>query len=196
MVRIAVPLGSILACLMARTDLPGRNWLEPLILIPVFVSALVLSFGYVFALGPAGGLGWGFGAALGIKLATPDAFVVATLGDGAYMFANPMVGHWVAANHKLPILTIVFNNSLYGAVRGATMSMFKDGVAGEDGGRFMADLSPSPAFEAAVKAQGRHGDGSKPANDVPAGCRHLVFATLMASMSRCQRRCKNPHIAG
>ena len=62
------------------------------------------------------------------------------LGDGAYMFANPMVAHWVSDVHKLPILTIVFNNSLYGAVRGATMSMFKDGVAGEDGGRFMADL--------------------------------------------------------
>ena len=54
MVLIAVPLGSVLAFLMARTDLPGRNWLEPLILIPVFVSALVLSFGYVFALGPVG----------------------------------------------------------------------------------------------------------------------------------------------
>jgi iron(III) transport system permease protein len=54
MVLIAVPFGSILAFLVARTDLPGRNWLEPLILIPVFVSALVLSFGYVFALGPVG----------------------------------------------------------------------------------------------------------------------------------------------
>ena len=45
-----------------------------------------------YALGPAGGLGWGFGAALGAKLAAPDKLVVATLGDGAYMFANPMVG--------------------------------------------------------------------------------------------------------
>ena len=81
--------------------------------------------------------------------------MVATLGDGAYMFANPMVAHWVSDVHKLPILTIIFNNSLYGAVRGATMSMFKDGVAGEDGGRFMADLSPSPAFEAAVQGAGR-----------------------------------------
>ena len=44
------------------------------------------------------------------------------MGDGAYMFANPMVAHWVSDVHKLPILTIVFNNSLYGAVRGATMS--------------------------------------------------------------------------
>ena len=57
--------------------------------------------GTLFALGPAGGLGWGFGAALGAKLAAPDAFVVATLGDGAYMFSNPMVGHWVAAKHEL-----------------------------------------------------------------------------------------------
>ena len=51
----------------------------------------------LFALGPAGGLGWGFGAALGAKLAAPEKFIVATLGDGAYMFANPMVGHWVPA---------------------------------------------------------------------------------------------------
>jgi acetolactate synthase I/II/III large subunit len=73
------------------------------------------------------------------------------------MFSNPMVSHWVSDVHKLPILTIIFNNSLYAAVRGATMSMFKDGVAGQDGGRFMADLSPSPAFELAVQAQGGHG---------------------------------------
>ena len=82
------------------------------------------------------------------------------------MFANPMVAHWVSDVHKLPILTIVFNNSLYGAVRGATMSMFKDGVAGEDGGRFMADLSPSPAFEAAVKAQGGHGERVEKASEL------------------------------
>ena len=50
--------------------------------------------------------------------------------------------------HKLPILTIIFNNSRYGAVRGATLSMFKDGVAGEDDGRFMADLDPSPRIRA------------------------------------------------
>jgi acetolactate synthase I/II/III large subunit len=121
--------------------------------------------GTLFALGPAGGLGWGFGAALGIKLAAPDAFVVATLGDGAYMFANPMVGHWVAANHKLPILTIVFNNSRYGAVRRATLSMFKDGAAGEDDGRTLADLGPSPAYEAMAQAQGAYAERvEKPAD--------------------------------
>ena len=108
-----------------------------------------------YGLSAAGGLGWGFGAALGAKLAAPEKLVVATLGDGAYMFSNPMVAHWVSDVHKLPILTIIFNNSRYGAVRGATMSMFKDGVAGETQGRFMADLDPSPAFEKAVADAGR-----------------------------------------
>ncbi len=123
--------------------------------------------GTLFALGPAGGLGWGFGAALGAKLAAPDAFVVATLGDGAYMFSNPMVGHWVAAKHELPILTIVFNNSRYGAVRRATLSMFKDGVSGEDDGRTLADLDPAPPYEAMAQAQGAHAERVENPADLP-----------------------------
>ncbi|MCE1244225.1 iron ABC transporter permease [Oryzomicrobium sp.] len=54
MALIAVPLGGALAFIMARTDLPGRRWIEPLLLVPVFVSPMVLSFGYVVAAGPVG----------------------------------------------------------------------------------------------------------------------------------------------
>ena len=57
-----------------------------------------------------------------------------------------------------PILVVVFNNSRYGAVRRATLSMFKDGAAGEDDGQFLADLSPSPPFEELARAQGAHGE--------------------------------------
>jgi acetolactate synthase I/II/III large subunit len=123
--------------------------------------------GTFYSLGPAGGLGWGFGAALGAKLASPDSLVVSTQGDGSYMFANPMVGHWVAAKHALPILTIVFNNSRYGAVRRATMSMFKDGVAGENEGRTLADLDPAPAYEAMAQAQGAHAERVDKPADLP-----------------------------
>jgi acetolactate synthase-1/2/3 large subunit len=111
-----------------------------------------------FGVSAAGGLGWGLGAALGAKLAAPDKLIVATLGDGAYMFANPMVGHWVGQKFDLPILTVIFNNSRYGAVRRATLSMFKDGASGEDDGQFLADLSPSPPFEEFVRSQGGHGE--------------------------------------
>jgi len=123
--------------------------------------------GTFFSLGPAGGLGWGLGAALGAKLAAPDELIVATLGDGSYMFANPMVGHWVSAVHKLPILTVVFNNSRYGAVRRATLSMFKDGAAGESDGRTLADLDPSPPFEEMARAQGAHAERVEKPADLP-----------------------------
>jgi len=54
MVVIAVPLGALLAFLMVRTDVPGKKYLEPLLLIPIFVSAVVIAFGYVVAVGPVG----------------------------------------------------------------------------------------------------------------------------------------------
>ncbi|CFQ31207.1 iron ABC transporter permease [Yersinia mollaretii] len=54
LVVIAIPLGGILAFLMVRTDLPGRRIIEPLILVPIFVSPMVLGFGYVVAAGPVG----------------------------------------------------------------------------------------------------------------------------------------------
>lgn len=54
MTLVAVPLGALLAFLLVRTDLPGGRWLEPLILAPMFVSSIVLAFGFVIALGPVG----------------------------------------------------------------------------------------------------------------------------------------------
>src|SRR5258706_891575 len=51
---IAVPLGALLAFVMERTDLPLKRWFEPLILVPSFVSPMVLSFGFVVAAGPVG----------------------------------------------------------------------------------------------------------------------------------------------
>lgn len=123
--------------------------------------------GTFFGLSPAGGLGWGLGAALGAKLAAPDRLMVATIGDGAYLFANPTVCHWVAEHHGLPVLAIVFNNSRYGAVRRATLAMFRDGAAGEDDGRFLADLDPSPPYDAVVRALGGHGERVERPEDLP-----------------------------
>src|SRR5256714_359391 len=54
MVVIALPLGAALAFLLTRTDLPAQRAIEVLVLIPVFVSPMVLAFGYVVAMGPVG----------------------------------------------------------------------------------------------------------------------------------------------
>src|SRR5438552_11318163 len=54
MVIIALPLGAALAFLLTRTDLPAQRSIEVLVLIPVFVSPMVLAFGYVVSMGPVG----------------------------------------------------------------------------------------------------------------------------------------------
>jgi len=54
MVAIALPMGAALAFLLTRTDLPAQRTIEILVLIPVFVSPMVLAFGYVVAMGPVG----------------------------------------------------------------------------------------------------------------------------------------------
>lgn len=54
MVAIAVPLGAALAFLLTRTDVRFRKALEVLVLVPMFISAIVLAFGYTVSVGPSG----------------------------------------------------------------------------------------------------------------------------------------------
>jgi iron(III) transport system permease protein len=54
MLGIALPLGSLFAFLLVRTDTPGRRWLEPFMLAPMLTSPVVLAFGYLIAAGPVG----------------------------------------------------------------------------------------------------------------------------------------------
>jgi benzoylformate decarboxylase len=57
-------------------------------------------------------LGWGMSAAIGAKLAQPNRQVVATLGDGAFMFGGP-TPLWSQARYSVPITNIVLNNFSY-----------------------------------------------------------------------------------
>ena len=114
--------------------------------------------GSYYYLPPAGGLGWALPAALGARLARPDRTVVATVGDGAYMFANPAACHHAAAKHGLPVLTIVANNSSWGAVDYATQAVYPEGVAVARRERRFSDLSPAPAYEQYCIASGGHGE--------------------------------------
>jgi acetolactate synthase-1/2/3 large subunit len=84
------------------------------------------------------------------------------------MFSNPTVGHWVSQKHNLPILTVVFNNSRYGAVRNSTLAMFKDGTSGETDGRELADLDPAPPYDEMAKAQGAHAERVESPAELPA----------------------------
>ena len=131
--------------------------------------------GGLFAVSSAGGLGWGFPASLGAKLASPGKLVLSVLGDGAYMFANPIACHYVAQMQNLPVLTVIYNNALYGAVRRATLDMYGKGVAAEADGRLLADL-PAPSFEKIVAAHDGHGERVERPADLPAALRRAADA--------------------
>jgi benzoylformate decarboxylase len=68
-----------------------------------------------FSNSSGGYLGWGLGAAIGAKLASPHRRVVACLGDGSSMFG--IQGLWTLAKYRVPLLMIVFNNRAYMAVK-------------------------------------------------------------------------------
>ena len=131
--------------------------------------------GSLYAVSSAGGLGWGFGASLGAKLAAPNRMVLSVLGDGAYMFANPTACHYIAQMQKLPVLTVIYNNALYGAVRRATLDMYGAGTAAEADGRLLADL-PAPNFEKIVSAHDGHGERVERPADLPAALKRAADA--------------------
>lgn len=114
--------------------------------------------GRYFGNASAGGLGWGIGAALGAKLASPDKTVICALGDGAYMFGNPSAGHYVSEAMKLPVLFVIANNARWAAVHRSTLATYPKGHAAALKAPPFATLEPSPRFEHVVRASGGHGE--------------------------------------
>jgi iron(III) transport system permease protein len=51
---LATSIGTFMAVVLTRTDVPGRGWLNNLLLIPFYVSPLVLAFAWAIVYGPAG----------------------------------------------------------------------------------------------------------------------------------------------
>jgi acetolactate synthase-1/2/3 large subunit len=117
----------------------------------------------------AGGLGWGMGAALGAKLASPDKTVICAVGDGAYMFGNPTAAHYVSEAMRLPVLFVIANNARWAAVHRSTLSIYAQGHAASMKTPPFATLEPSPRFEHVVQASGGHGERvSEPKELMPA----------------------------
>ena len=103
-------------------------------------------------------LGWGLGAALGAKLASPDSTVVTLVGDGTFIFGCPIPTLWAANVYRAPFLCIIFNNKMYSAP--------KLGVRGADGGQSFSektglwigvDINPPPDYALIGQACGAYG---------------------------------------
>jgi acetolactate synthase-1/2/3 large subunit len=134
--------------------------------------------GTFFSVGAAGGLGWGLGTALGVKAAVPDDLVICTVGDGAYMFGNPLPAHYVAKAEKLPILTVVFNNEMWGAVKRNTREVYPDGFAAKSNREPLTYFEPGTRYEKAVEAVDGYGERVEDPAKLPAAIDRALTAMV------------------
>ena len=100
----------------------------------------------------SGGLGWGVPAAIGAKLACPSRRVIACVGDGSFLFANPLSCFHTMNTFHVPILIIVLNNAAWNATRRAAYNMYPDGSAARNESPVLTDLSPQLPFSAVAEA--------------------------------------------
>ena len=108
--------------------------------------------------GASSGLGHGMGVALGAKLADREKLVIGTHGDGSYMFNSPISAHYVSAEQELPILTVIFNNQKWQAVRGAALSLNPDGYAAKANQPPLMYFTVDQHYERAVEVSGGYGE--------------------------------------
>ena len=138
------------------------------------VSAQIMRTRPGSAIGFAGGgLGSSSGTALGIKLARPEASVVQMVGDGGFYFGNPSSVYAVSKQYKLPIFTVLFDNSGWSAVKEATLRVYPEGEA-KATNEFNALLAPDVEFAKICEAAGGYGERVADPGEVPAAIRRCL----------------------
>jgi acetolactate synthase-1/2/3 large subunit len=120
-----------------------------------------------------GGLGWSGGMALGAKLAAPDRMMVQICGDGGFYFGNPTSVFAISQQYKLPILSIVLDNTGWNAVKQSTLRVFPEGEA-KTTNEFEAELAPHVDFAKVGEAFGAHAERLSDPAEVPAALARCV----------------------
>jgi acetolactate synthase I/II/III large subunit len=98
--------------------------------------------------GPFGCLGTGAGYAIAARLAHPSSQVVLLLGDGAAGFSLMDIDTLV--RHRLPVVVVVGNNSVWGLEKGPMRMIYGYDVA--------AELAPRTRYDEVVRALGGAGE--------------------------------------
>lgn len=119
-------------------------------------------------------LGWGIGAATGAKLAAPERLVVCSIGDGAVMYSAS--GFWSQARYGIPVLTVVWNNHNYQAVRlGFHRYGGKMAANGQFAGMYLGD--PDIDFVKLAESQGVKGEKATTPGELEAALKRGIQAT-------------------
>lgn len=99
------------------------------------------------------GLGFGYPAALGAKLANPDSPVVCLTGDGGFQFNMQELG--TAAQHDIPTTVVIFNDNAWGILKERQKGIGTD--LESYGGRVYGTELTNPDFVKIFEAYGFKG---------------------------------------
>jgi acetolactate synthase-1/2/3 large subunit len=111
--------------------------------------------------------------ALGAKLAAPERMMVQICGDGGFYFGNPTSVFAIAQQYKLPIFTVVLDNSGWNAVKQSTLRVYPEGEA-KTANEFEAELAPNVDFAKVGEAFGAYAEKLSDPADVPAALARCV----------------------
>jgi thiamine pyrophosphate-dependent acetolactate synthase large subunit-like protein len=120
-------------------------------------------------------LGWGVGAALGVKLAWPNRQVVSLQGDGGIMFGQTEA-FWTYARTSTPVITVVMNNRSYDGVRRRQFSkQGKQAKFNKDMSAYMGN--PDIDFAKIGEAYGIKGSFARDAGELQTALKRAIQAT-------------------
>ena len=74
------------------------------------------------------------------------------------MFSVPSASHSISRTFDLPILTIVYNNRCWNAVKRVTKLVYPDGLATRTNEFPLSDLGPTAHYEKICEAFGGYGE--------------------------------------
>lgn len=99
------------------------------------------------------GLGWGINAAIGVKLASPEAEVIALVGDGCFLFGVPGSAYWAAGAYGAATLTVIYDNGGWKSPRASTQLVHPAGPA-EQNDTYWVVSGQGARFEQIAEATG------------------------------------------
>ena len=148
---------------------------------PAVLRQIVREPGSYFATGsPA--LGWAVAGAMGVKLARPQAPVVAICGDGAFSFSVPTSAIWSAQRAGAPFVAVILNNRAYRASKLPVQRLYPGGAADAEGSFPETDLDPAPSYTDLARAYGGDGRVVRSPGELPAA---LDYCLGLGADGRC-----------
>jgi acetolactate synthase I/II/III large subunit len=127
-------------------------------------------------------LGFATGGAIGVKLARPEAPVVAVCGDGSFNFGVPTAAFFAAHRAGAPFVAVILNNHSYYASKRPVLNLYPDGAAAA--AQDFPETELAPGLDYALLARACGGDGRSV--ETPADVEEAVrWALDVAARGRC-----------